>query len=61
MVKCSVCHREIYDQYKIIYAKELIGIQLPKLYICTKCEYKKRTIEKLKRRIFKNDYKNKEK
>jgi len=59
MVKCSVCGREVYDQYKIIYAKKLIGLQLPRLYICDNCVNKKKTIEKLKKKIFINDYKEK--
>ena len=58
MAKCSVCGKEVY-QYKIIYAKELVGTQLPRLYICDDCVNKKKTIERLKKKRFENDYKDK--
>ena len=58
MVYCSVCGKEVYD-YKTIYAKELIGVQLPRLYICGNCENKKEAIDKLKKETFINDYKDK--
>ena len=58
MVYCSVCGKEVYD-YKIIYAKKLIGAQLPRLYICGNCENKKEAIDKLKKETFINDYKDK--
>ena len=58
MVYCSVCGKEVYD-YKTIYAKELIGAQLPRLYICGNCENKKEVIDKLKKETFINDYKDK--
>lgn len=58
MVYCSVCGKEVSD-YKTIYAKKLIGVQLPRLYICGNCENKKEDIDKLKKETFINDYKDK--
>ena len=59
MEKCSLCGKEV-DTIKIIYAKELVGPFLPRLYICRDCENKKQKIDKLKREVFENDYKDKE-
>lgn len=58
MTRCSICGKDVYE-YKIIYAKELVGIQLPRLYICNNCEHKKKAIDRLKKQLFKNDYKEK--